>query len=149
MCVSLLYYGMPMEEEDVEWWRMQRAALDSSGVIGGTIEITTRSSYIKLMSKSTHMTLERALRKYDDWLSYYARTIDRFETHGIPKAATMLNKVVSRIAKMAKKSDALKLEHLRGYFFDDFPFVAAGLELPSQVCEVRRYHVHLVPSTNI
>ena len=144
LCVALLYTGMPFAEEDLVWWTSQKMALATSGSEGGTIDVRTRPSYVKLMKGSTHMNLERALKSYGSWLNYWTKTIEKFEVYNLPRAASMFNRVVAQSVKTARNSQKLQLQYLYGYFFEEF----LGVGLPAKIALSSALEIH-DPSTTM
>ena len=94
----------------------------------GRIEIRKLTGYLKLMSKSTETNLERALRTPSGWRSYFAVTLQKFESAGIPACASMLQRV-NTYAIQSWERPAQQLAYLWHYFFEEF----YGIGMPRKV----------------
>jgi hypothetical protein len=127
LTVGILYTGAPFEPDDEERWQRLFGSLAPGG--GGQIDVCRFPGYISLMSKSANLTLERALKSQPLWDQYFTETLDRLESHGVPKAARMLHNVVMQCGRQAQSNEVKKRDFLRGYFFDEF----RGLGMPALV----------------
>ena len=75
------------------------------------------------------LTLERALMKEDRFTEWSVQTVDALlNACGLPKASSMLMKVLAQANRMAGGSWLRKRVYLFGYFFEEF----TGLGLPEE-----------------
>ena len=94
------------------------------------MEITKSPTYQKAHAKSPQsvLTLELALMKEDRFTEWSVQTVDALNASGLPRAASMLMKVLAQANRMAGGSWLRKRVYLFGYFFEEF----TGLGLPEE-----------------
>ena len=127
LIVHILYLGRAPEAIEEAWWQEQYARL--GGRLGGKVEITKSPTYQKAHAKSPDSvnTLERALKKEERFNEWCNQTLDAIINAGLPKAASMLMKVLGHATRLANGSWHRKKTYIYGYFFEEF----TGLGLPA------------------
>ena len=128
LAVHILYLGRAPDASEEAWWADQYNRL--GGRVGGKVEITKSPTYQKAHAKSPQsvLTLERALMKEDRFTEWSVQTVDALNACGLPKASSMLMKVLAQANRMAGGSWLRKRVYLFGYFFEEF----TGLGLPEE-----------------
>ena len=128
LSVHILYLGRAPDASEEAWWLDQYNRL--GGRVGGKVEITKSPTYQKAHAKSPQsvLTLERALQKEDRFTEWSVQTVDALNASGLPRAASMLMKVLAQANRMAGGSWLRKRVYLFGYFFEEF----TGLGLPEE-----------------
>ena len=97
--------------------------------MGGKVEITKSPTYQKAHAKTPDsvMTLERALKREDRFNEWSNQTLDALINAGLPKAGSMLMKVLSNATRLASGDWSRKKTYIYGYFFEEY----TGLGLPT------------------
>ena len=128
LVVHILYLGRAPEAIEETWWQDQYNRL--GGRMGGRVEITKSPTYQKAHHKTSEsvLTLERALKREERFNEWSVQTTDALNACGLPKAASMLMKVLAQTNRLAAGSWARKRIYLYGYFFEEH----TGLGLPSE-----------------
>ena len=128
LAVHIIYLGRAPDASEETWWKDQYNRL--GGRAGGKVEITKSPTYQKAHSKSPEsvLTLERALKKEDRFTEWSVQTTDALNASGLPRAASMLMKVLAQSNRMAAGNWVRKRVYLYGYFFEEF----TGLGLPTE-----------------
>ena len=128
LAVHILYLGRAPDASEEAWWVEQYNRL--GGRVGGKVEITKSPTYQKAHAKSPQsvLTLERALMKEDRFTEWSVQTVDALNASGLPRASSMLMKVLAQANRMAGGSWLRKRVYLFGYFFEEY----TGLGLPEE-----------------